>query len=463
MTKGQPMKRLFPLLPLVLTLLAPAGAGAAGCQYVLGFKTLHDAIPTVVGDCTEDQAFAANGDAQQHTTKGLLAWRKADNFTAFTDGFQSWVNGPQGVQERLNTQRFPWEAGGGAHRAPLDSAVRPANVGVQVIATGLRVPWALDTAPDGRVFFTERGGRIRVMQQGAVQPQPWATLDVTQQAGSEWGLLGLVLDPNFAANHYVYVYYTAAGGGPNRIVRMRDDGGAGTLDKVLLDGIPAGGNHNGGRIKFGPDGKLYATAGESGNTGLAQNLGSLGGKVLRINSDGSIAADNPFPGSPVWSFGHRNPEGLAWHPEGGLYETEHGPSSGPPLCCHDEVNLIQPGSNYGWPAVYGIAHDGRFADPLLESGGGSTWAPSGATFITSGPLKGSLLFTGLQSRALHRIVFGADGRSIAFQEQLLKGQYGRLRDVEPAPDGSFYVLTSNRDGRGSPADEDDRILRVTLS
>ena len=245
----------------------------------------------------EDQGFGANGDAQQHTTKGLLAWRKTDNFTAFTDGFHSWVNGPHGIQQRLNGQRFPWEGGGAAHTPPAASALRPADIGVQVLASGLHVPWALDFAPDGRVFFTERVGRIRVMQDGAVQPQPWATLDVTQQAGSEWGVLGLVLDPNFAANHFVYVYYTAAGGGPNRIVRMVDQGGTGTLDKVLLDGIPAGGNHNGGRIKLGPDGKLYATAGESGNPDLAQNLSSLGGKILRINSDGSIPADNPFPGS----------------------------------------------------------------------------------------------------------------------------------------------------------------------
>ena len=126
------------------------------------------------------------------------------------------------------------------------------------------------------------------------------------------------------------------------------------------------------------------------------------------------------------------------------------------------MNLIQPGGNYGWPAVYGIAHDSRFTDPLLESGASSTWAPTGATFISSGPLRNSMLFTGLQSRALQRVVFGADGRTVAFQEQLLKGQYGRLRDVEAAPDGSFYVLTSNRDGRGSPSADDDRILRVRL-
>jgi glucose/arabinose dehydrogenase len=456
------MKRLLPLVALVLALLVPwTHASAAGCQFVLGFKTLHDALPTVVGDCLDDQASAANGDALQHTSNGLLVWRKADNFTAFTDGFRSWVNGPFGIQQRLNTERFPWE-GGVAHSAPPDSALRPASIGLQLVATGLRAPWALDFAPDGRAFFTERVGRIRVMQNGTVQAQPWAAIAVTEQPGSEWGLLGLVLDPNFAASHFVYVYYTAAGGGPNRVVRMVDQNGIGVMDKVLVDGIPAGGNHDGGRIKFGPDGKLYATTGEAGNMPLSQDRGSLGGKILRLNSDGSVPADNPYPGSFVWSYGHRNGEGIAWHPDGGLYETEHGPSSAPPFCCHDEVNLIQPGVNYGWPAVYGIAHDSRFADPLLESGGSATWAPTGAAFIASGPLRGSMLFTGLRSQALHRVVLGPDGKSVVFQEELLKGQFGRLRDVEPAPDGSFYVLTSNRDGRGAPTADDDRIIKVAL-
>ncbi|HLG70441.1 MAG TPA: PQQ-dependent sugar dehydrogenase, partial [Chloroflexota bacterium] len=223
---------------------------------MLGFKAMHDAIPSVVGDCQDDQAFASNGDALQHTSNGLLVWRKADNFTAFTDGSHSWVNGPYGIQERSNSQRFPWEGAAG-HSAPPDTALRAANVGVDVVATNLRAPWALDFAPDGRVFFTERPGRIRVIQNGVLQPQPWATLNVTEQPGSEWGLLGLVLDPNFASNHYVYVYYTAAGGGPNRVVRMIDQGGSGVMDATLIDGIPAGSNHNGGRIKFGPDGKLY--------------------------------------------------------------------------------------------------------------------------------------------------------------------------------------------------------------
>ncbi|HEU0168466.1 MAG TPA: PQQ-dependent sugar dehydrogenase [Chloroflexota bacterium] len=459
------MKRFLAILLLLgaAGFFPPATTQAAGCQFVLGFATLHDAIPDVVGSCQADQAFAANGDAQQPTTNGLLAWRKADNFTAFNDGFHTWVNGPFGIQGRLNTERFPWEGGAGGHTAPAASALRPANVGVALVAANLAAPWALDFAPDGRVFFTERPGRIRVIQNNAVLPDPWATINVTQQAGSEWGLLGLTLDPDFATNHFVYVYYTAPGGGPNRIVRMIDQNGHGVLDKVLVDGIPAGGNHNGGRLKFGPDGMLYAGTGESGDEGLAQDLSSLGGKILRLSKDGGVPADNPFPGSYIWSYGHRNVEGFAWHPQGGMYATEHGPSGAAPFCCNDEVNLIDPGINYGWPVEYGPQSDPRFRSPLLESGTHTTWAPTGAAFISNGPLANSMLFTGLQSQALHRVVFGADGKTVVFQEELLKGKYGRLRDVEPAPDGSFWVLTSNRDGRGSPKADDDRILRVALS
>jgi glucose/arabinose dehydrogenase len=273
-----------------------------------------------------------------------------------------------------------------------------------------------------------------------------------------------VLDPEFASNAFVYVYYSYRGGPTgvtNRLVRMRDAGGQGVVDKVLLDGIPGGSNHDGGRLRFGPDGKLWVTTGEADIPNNSQNLGSPGGKILRLEKGGSVPADNPFPGSFVYSLGHRNVEGLAWHPDGGLYATEHGPSGAAPFCCHDELNLIDPGVNYGWPTVYGVARDSRFRDPVLESGT-TTWAPTGATFIGDGPLRGSLLFTGLQSRALHRVVFAADGQTVAFQERLLAGQFGRLRDVVAAPDGSFYVLTSNRDGRGQPGPDDDRVLRVVF-
>ncbi len=442
--------------------VTPAQAQVAACRFVLGFQTLHSALASVAGDCVDDQASGGNGDALQHTTKGLLVWRKADNWTAFTDGFRTWVNGPNGIQQRLNTQRFPWEWGV-QHSAPPQSALTPTNPSSSVIATGLEVPWALSFAPDGRAFVTERVGRIRIVQSGVLQAGVWATLPVAARPGNEGGLLGLAVDSDFSANHFLYVYYTYAGGSglANRIVRMVDSNGSGTVDRVLLDGIPAGGNHDGGRLAFGPDGKLYATTGEAGVPALAQDLGSLGGKILRLERDGSVPADNPFAGSYVYSLGHRNVEGIAWHPEGGLYETEHGPSGAAPFCCNDEINLIDPGVNYGWPAVYGNQSDPSFRDALLQSGAATTWAPTGAAFIRQGPLAGSLLFTGLQSQALHRVVFGADGRTVLFQEQLLRRQIGRLRDVEPAPDGLFWVLTSNRDGRGSPSGDDDRIVRVS--
>jgi len=347
--------------------------------------------------------------------------------------------------------------------------VGPAVVqNVQLIASGLVAPWSMDLAPDGRLFVTERVGRVRVVQLGAgggLRADPWATLPVTQRAGSEKGLLGIALDPDFARTGFVYLYYSyaVAGGTRNRVVRLHDANGKGTDETVLLDGIPGSEAHDGGRLKFGPDGKLYATTGDAENGGNAQDQRSLGGKILRINRDGSIPADNPIAGSPVWSLGHRNVQGLAWQPDtGALFATEHGPSNLFPDCCHDEVNLIVAGGNYGWPVVRGIARDARYRDPVVESGGVETWAPTGEAFATRpGPLRGSLLFAALRGQHLHRVVFGPDGR-VLFQEKLLANEYGRLRDVFELASGEFLVLTSNRDGRGQPRSDDDRVLLVTL-
>jgi glucose/arabinose dehydrogenase len=341
---------------------------------------------------------------------------------------------------------------------------------VQLVASGLVAPWAVDLAPDGRLFITERPGRIRIAQLGpggGLSAEPWATLPASTVRDGEKGLLGLALDPQFTSNRYVYVYYSyiaANGATRNKVVRMRDADGRGVDETVLLDGIPGNANHDGGRVKFGPDGKLYVTTGDAENGANAQNASVLAGKILRMNKDGSVPADNPTSGSLVWSLGHRNVQGLAWHPDtGALYETEHGPSNPFPDCCHDEVNLIVPGGNYGWPLVRGIAGDQRFRDPLLESGAVETWAPSGAAFATKpGPLRGSLLFAALRGQHLHRVVFGPDGRTVLFQEKLLTNQYGRLRDVFEIASGEFLVLTSNRDGRGLPRPDDDRVLLVTL-
>ena len=357
--------------------------------------------------------------------------------------------------------------------SPTASArIGPAAVTrVTALVTGLEIPWAVDLAPDGRLFVTERPGRVRIVRiQGntaTLQPEPWATVQARVSTNTERGLLGIALDPQFSTNGFVYLYYSYGGPGTstlNRLVRMRDANGVGVEETVLIDAIPGSQQHDGGRVKFGPDGKLYVTVGDGEVDTRAQDSGSPNGKVLRVNTDGTAAAGNPFGGSPVWSFGHRNPQGLAWQPDtGALYETEHGPSGVFPLCCQDEVNLIERGKNYGWPVVTGQPHDSRFVDPLVWSGRTDTWAPSGAAFMTRpGPLRGSFLFATLRGAHLHRVVFGPDGRSVLFEERLLENRYGRLRDVFELPSGQLLVLTSNRDGRGRADPTDDRILLVTL-
>lgn len=341
---------------------------------------------------------------------------------------------------------------------------------VQLIASGLEAPWAVVLAPDGRLFVTERPGRVRIVRLGAgggLQTEPWGRVPARANPDAERGLLGLALDPDFARNGFVYLYYSyAAPGGAtlNRLVRMHDTNGSGTDETTLLDNIPGSTNHDGGRIAFGPDGKLYVATGDGEQQARAQDRGSLGGKILRLERDGSVPADNPFAGSPVYSLGHRNVQGLAFQPDTGvLYATEHGPSGFFPACCQDEVNRIEAGANYGWPIVTGKPGDHRFLDPIAWSGNTDTWAPSGAAFATvPGPLRGSFLFAELRGTHLHRIVFTPDGRGIAFEERLLAGQYGRLRDVYEIATGEFLILTSNRDGRGRPGPDDDRVLLVTL-
>lgn len=345
-----------------------------------------------------------------------------------------------------------------ARQAP---AIDPAT-----LASGLEAPWAVDFAPDGRVFISERPGRIRIMVNGQLQEQPWATLEVASTG--EAGLMGLTLDPAFAANGLLYVAYTYRspdGGLLNRVVRMREDPstGRGTMDAVLVENVRGAAIHDGGRVRFGPDGKLYWSMGDAGVDTAAQDLGSPLGKIHRMETDGSAPADNPWPGSTVYSYGHRNPQGFAWHPETGqLYATEHGPS-GRQGCCLDEVNLIQAGGNYGWPLITGDERGEGLISPIWHSGTDGTWAPGGAAFATAGPWAGSLLFTGLRGQALYRLVLDPSQPSLAVAlEPYLERQLGRIRDVVTGGDGSVYILTSNRDGRGSPAAQDDRLLRVTV-
>jgi glucose/arabinose dehydrogenase len=342
----------------------------------------------------------------------------------------------------------------------------PPDLKIEILVRGLDTPWALDFAPDGRIFVTERSGRIRTVEGGRLLPEPWATFEVA--AVGEAGLMGLALDPQFAKNRFAYVAYTyraANGRLQNRLVRLREDSktGKGTLDKTLIDNVAGSNNHDGGRLKFGPDRKLYWTTGDAQTTRFAQNLSSLNGKILRLNGDGAIPADNPFPNSYVYSYGHRNSQGLAWQPKTGrLYATEHGPS-GFQGCCRDELNYIEPGKNYGWPAIRGDETREDMVSPVLNAGTSETWAPTGATFVTGGPWAGSLLFTGLRGQTLYRVALDAnDSRKVEKFERYFYRQFGRLRDIVEGPDGNLYLLTSNRDGRGSPKDDDDRVIRLSF-
>jgi len=319
------------------------------------------------------------------------------------------------------------------------------------------------TSPE-RLLVTERPGRVRVVERGALQARPLAVIADVEARG-ESGLMGIALSPDYGRSRELYLCYAydAPIGTDVRVARYRDDGDGLSQRKVLLQGIPAAPFHAGCRLRFGPDGKLYATTGDATDGRIAQDLASLGGKTLRLNPDGTIPADNPFPGSPVFSFGHRNSQGLDWDPRSGaLIETEHGPSGFDGPGGGDEVNLVEAGKNYGWPVVHHRDSREGMVSPLCEYT--PAVAPSGASFSRGDLLpafRGDFFFATLRGERLIRVRFDPkDPRRVLETEELLQGVYGRLRDVVPGPDGALYVATSNRDGRGRPRSGDDRILRV---
>ena len=334
-----------------------------------------------------------------------------------------------------------------------------------VFADKLDTPWELVFAPDGRLFATQRPGSIVTIANG--NTKIWLALDSTAIEVGESGLLGITLDPQFAQNGYVYIGYTyAASKGPlklvNKLVRYKENSNQQPVfDKVLLDGIEGNYIHNSGPLEFGPDGMLYWAVGDRYIPDLAQDKSVLNGKILRLTRDGDIPSDNPFPNSYIYSYGHRNPQGLAFHPDTKeLWSTEHGPSD-EQGCCRDEINRVLAGRNYGWPVIRGGEQHEGMETPAWYSGDTVTWAPTGAFFVKQGEWKGSMLFTGLRGKALYRAVFDVnDPTRIDTVERYLYNKYGRLRNVIEGPDGRIYIAVSNQDGRGDPLTEDDRIIAL---
>lgn len=326
--------------------------------------------------------------------------------------------------------------------APMQS-VAP----TEVVATGLNIPWEIDWLPDGSVLVTERPGQLlKIKNDRQVIP----IAGVVHRG--EGGLLGLALHPDFARNGFIYLYLTSQQGGmlTNRVERYHLEETTLTDRKVILENIPGSSFHDGGRLHFGPDSKLYITTGDAGQSNLAQNRDSLAGKILRLNDDGSFPADNPF-GTAIYSYGHRNVQGITWDEDGRLWATEHGRSglkSG-----LDELNLIEAGVNYGWPTIEGDKIAPGMKTPIINSGAQETWAPSGAVYF-----QGSIWFAGLKGETLYEAVL--DGTRVKTLTRHLANQFGRLRTVVVGQDNFLYVLTNNRDGRGTPKTDDDKIIRI---
>ena len=314
-----------------------------------------------------------------------------------------------------------------------------------VLAENLTIPWTIEKEED-TFYITEREGAIVKIEEGEVSRQTVA-LDQTVSTEAEAGLLGFVLEPDFSENQQALAYYTYEGeeGPENRIVRLELAENTWTEIDILLDNIPSGRVHHGGRIAIGPDEMLYATTGDAAEPDLAQELDSLAGKILRINLDGTIPEDNPFEDSPIYSYGHRNPQGLTWLEDGRMFASEHGDQA------NDEINLIEPGENYGWPEIEGMEEEEGMQAPLYTSGTDETWAPSGMDHFNE-----KLYVAALRGNAVIEIDLKTD------EIRQLLTDYGRIRDVY-IDEEKLYFLTNNTDGRGDPIETDDRLIQMDLS
>lgn len=325
---------------------------------------------------------------------------------------------------------FGWWARPTVHDAP---EAKPASV--ETVASGLRLPFDLAFLPDGSALVTEReSGRLRKVSPDGKLTEVGVIREIAEPT-RQAGLQGVAVSPSYERDGWVYVYYTTER--DSRVARLRLD--SSTPPEPILTGIPSGEIHNGGRIRFGPDGMLYVTTGEADDRPRAQDRKDLGGKILRVTPTGKPAPDNPIEGSPVYSWGFRDPQGLAWDEKGQLYASDFGHHN------LDELNRIEPGANYGWPEVEGTGGGSKYTDPI------ATWKPADASPSGMTYNGGRIWVAGLRGERLYRIA--PDGSS---PEQLLTGKYGRLRLVTTAPDGSLWVLTNGRTGP-----DYDLILRVT--
>lgn len=321
---------------------------------------------------------------------------------------------------------------------------------IEIIAEGLQSPWEMVVMPDGNFLITERKGRVLLLEEGGV-------LDVVDvKPSGEGGLLGMTLSPSFNEDKLLYLYYTYSEDSNtyNRVSQFTFNVHNLEDETIIVDEIPGNEFHNGGRIKFGPDDKLYITTGDAQEESLPQDMNSLAGKILRVNPDGSIPSDNPFLGSRIFALGIRNSQGLAWHPvTGDLFASDHGPKS------RDEVNLIEPGGNYGWPEITCDQEDSQYINPITCYTD-FTLAPSGIDFHTrENGEEISLYVAGLRGNQVMRIDLDREGNFIR-EESILQG-FGRIRNVVQHEEG-IYILTNNTDGRGSPTPGDDKILKVTV-
>ena len=319
-----------------------------------------------------------------------------------------------------------------------------AEMNIDVVVDGLNNPWEMVFAPNGDIYFSERDGRVwKIENFGEAK-----VIQTFPKSGSyEGGTLGLALDPNFEENKKIYIYQTnlELEFFQNKVFSFTVDGDELIDVQTVIDGIPGAPWHDGGRIAFGPDDKLYITTGDAVNPGWSQDLSSLAGKILRINSDGSIPDDNPFDSSAIFSYGHRNPQGIAWNDEGMLVSSEHGPS-GEMGYGHDEINVIVKGENYGWPKVVGDSSDDSYVNPIIHSGE-QTWAPSGMVFYNSdkiSSLEGKFLVGALRGQHLMVLDIANDG-SLISAEKMFEGDFGRIRTAQISPDGVLYLLTANGD------------------